>query len=245
MPVGAVIFDFNGILVDDEAVHFALFRDILAQEGVLLTERDYQERYLGYDDRGCFEAALADAGRRSDEQQLDRLIALKARRYLEAAEQRLVFFPKAAETLTAVAAHWPVAICSGALRPEIEFALHRLDRFDCVAVIISAEETVNCKPDPEGFKLALAGLQAFVRTRRVKRRVIPTFEEVHRNLTADECLVVEDSLAGILSAKRAGMWAVGVTHTYSADRLALAGADAVVTALETLTPSWIRERFAT
>ena len=59
MGIGAVIFDFNGVLVDDESVHFALFREVLAQEGVVITERDYHERYLGYDDRGCFEAALA------------------------------------------------------------------------------------------------------------------------------------------------------------------------------------------
>ena len=60
--IGAVIFDFNGVLVDDESVHFALFREVLAQEGVAITERDYHERYLGYDDRRCFEAALGDAG---------------------------------------------------------------------------------------------------------------------------------------------------------------------------------------
>ena len=60
--IGAVIFDFNGVLVDDEAIHFELFREILAQEGVMISERDYHDRYLGYDDRGCFEAALADAG---------------------------------------------------------------------------------------------------------------------------------------------------------------------------------------
>ena len=66
MGIGAVIFDFNGVLVDDESVHFALFREVLAQEGVTITERDYHERYLGYDDRRCFEAALRDAGQCSD-----------------------------------------------------------------------------------------------------------------------------------------------------------------------------------
>ena len=58
MSIGAIIFDFNGVLVDDESVHFALFSEILAQEGVALAEEDYHERYLGYDDRRCFEAVL-------------------------------------------------------------------------------------------------------------------------------------------------------------------------------------------
>ena len=140
-------------------MHFALFQEVLAQEGVTITERDYHERYLGYDDRRCFEAALRDAGQFADPGRLDRLIAQKARRYVEVAEQGLRFFPAAAETLGAVAARWPVAICSGALRPEIEYALRRLGRFDQVAAIISAEDTEKCKPDPEGYRLALAALQ--------------------------------------------------------------------------------------
>ena len=47
MGIDAVIFDFNGVLVDDEPVHFALFSILLAKEGVTLTESDYHERYLG------------------------------------------------------------------------------------------------------------------------------------------------------------------------------------------------------
>ena len=126
MSIGAVIFDFNGVLVDDEAVHCALFQEVLAEQGVEITERDYHDRYLGYDDRGCLEAALSDAGQTADRARIDRLIAQKARRYIEVAAQGLRFFPMAAETLAAVAALWPVAICSGALRPEIEYALRRL-----------------------------------------------------------------------------------------------------------------------
>ena len=93
MGIGAVIFDFNGVLVDDEAIHFALFREVLAQEGVMITERDYHERYLGYDDRGCFEAALADAGQSADRERVDQLITQKARRYVEVAGQGLRFLP--------------------------------------------------------------------------------------------------------------------------------------------------------
>ncbi len=118
MSIGAVIFDFNGVLVDDESVHFALFQEVLAEEGVNINERDYHDRYLGYDDRGCFEAALGDAGQTADRTRIDRLIARKAGRYIEVAAQGLRFFPMAAETLAAVAALWPVAICSGDFAPR-------------------------------------------------------------------------------------------------------------------------------
>ena len=238
--IGAVIFDFNGVLVDDENVHFALFQEVLAQEGVVITERDYHERYLGYDDRKCFETALADAGQSSDRQRLDRLIARKARRYVEVAEQGLRFFPGAAETLGAVASRWPVAICSGALRPEIEYALRRLDRLGQVAAIISAEDTDKCKPDPEGYRLALAALRALARNSRGQGQD----QDTSLDLAAGHCLVVEDSLAGIISAKGAGMRTVGVSNTYTAGQLIEAGADVVVNELAALTPEWIDRRFA-
>jgi beta-phosphoglucomutase len=240
--IGAVIFDFNGVLVDDENVHFALFQEVLAQEGVAITERDYHERYLGYDDRKCFETALADAGQSSDRQRLDRLIARKARRYVEVAEQGLRFFPAAAETLGAVASRWPVAICSGALRPEIEYALRRLDRLGQVAAIISAEDTDKCKPDPEGYRLALAALRAHARNSR--GRGPGQEQETPLDLASSHCLVVEDSLAGIISAKGAGMRTVGISNTYTAGQLVEAGADVVVDGLATLTPEWIDRRFA-
>jgi HAD superfamily hydrolase (TIGR01509 family) len=227
--IRAVILDFNGVLVDDEQVHFELFRETLAPEGVVLVERQYHERYLGFDDRGCFEAALADAGQDAGRDRVDELIARKARRYATVAGDGLKFFPGAVECLAALADRWPLAICSGALRPEIEFALDLLGRRDRVAAIVSAEDTTRGKPDPEGYRLALAALRSTSR--------------LVEDLEPGECLVVEDSLAGVESAKAAGMHAVGIAHTYAADALRAAGADAVLSNLAQLSPSWIDRRF--
>ena len=163
--IQAVIFDFNGVLVDDEAVHFELFREVLAEEGVVMTDRDYHERYLGYDDRGCFAAALGDAGQAFDHERLDGLIERKARRYVEVADAGLRFFPFAAETLASIAARWPVAICSGALRSEIEYALERLNRRAQVAAIIAAEDAHKCKPDPAGYLQSLDALRTHIQAR--------------------------------------------------------------------------------
>ena len=226
--IRAVIFDFNGILVDDEPVHFALFREVLAGEGIELTERAYHEEYLGYDDRGCFELALQRAGRSADRARVDTLISRKARRYAVLAEQGLRLFPGAVESVTALAARWPVAVCSGALRAEIEFVLRKMGLREHVAAIVSAEDTERCKPDPEGYWLALDALRA----------------RIGEDLEAGHCLVIEDSLAGIQSSKAAGMWAVGVTHTYTQPELRAAGADAVVTSLAMVNPSWVEKLFA-
>jgi beta-phosphoglucomutase-like phosphatase (HAD superfamily) len=236
MGIAAVIFDFNGVLIDDESVHCALFQEVLAQEGVTITERDYHDRYMGYDDRGCFEAALRDAGHQADRARLDDLIARKARRYVEVAEQGLRYFPAAAETLRAISARWPVAINSGALRPEIEYALRRLECRDCVAAIISAEDTDKCKPDPEGYRLAFEALRTHGKAR-------PNGHAAPAPLSPSLCLVIEDTLAGVMSAKGAGMQVVGVSTTYDADQLRQAGADDVVESLAAFTPEWISHRF--
>jgi beta-phosphoglucomutase len=241
MSIGAVIFDFNGVLVDDEAIHFTLFREVLAQQGVVITERDYHERYLGYDDRGCFQAALLNAGQSAERARLDQLITQKAHRYVEVAGQGLRFFPEAAETLGAVAARWPVAICSGALRPEIEDALRRLGRLNNITAIISAEDTDRGKPDPECYRLALAALRVHTCNGHDLTTSPP---KTQLNLEAINCLVIEDSLAGIVSAKGAGMRAVGVPNTYTAQQLRDAGADEIVDGLATFIPEWIERRFS-
>jgi HAD superfamily hydrolase (TIGR01509 family) len=226
--IRAAIFDYNGLLVDDEHVHFELLRDVLAGEGITLSESEYYDEYLGYDDRGCFETALARAGRPIGRPRVEELIARKASRYAARAEHDLKLFPRAAEAVTRLAQSWPVAVCSGALLGEIEYGLERLGVRECVEAIISAEDTDRCKPDPEGYFLALDALRS----------------GGHEGLEAGHCLVIEDSLAGVQAGKAAGMWVVGVAHTYPSDELRRAGADAAIADLAPLNPDWVRLLFA-
>lgn len=225
--IRAVIFDFNGLLVDDESLHFDLFREALGEEGIALSEKDYHERYLGYDDRGCFAEALRDAGRSADEAIVEELIARKAGRYQEKAREGLRIFPGAAEAIKSLGSRWPIAICSGALRGEILFALRLMGVAEWPTALIAAEDVVNCKPDPEGYLLTLDALRS---------NVGPDLEAAH-------CLVLEDSLAGIEAGKAAGMWVVGVAHTYPADQLLASGADAVLPDLTRLGPDWVESFF--
>lgn len=64
--LSAIIFDFDGVIADSEPLHFAGFRLTLAEIGISLTESDYYANYLGYDDRGCFIAALTAHQRPAD-----------------------------------------------------------------------------------------------------------------------------------------------------------------------------------
>lgn len=203
----AIIFDFNGVIVDDEPLHLELFKRVMSEEGMTLTDVEYHEKYLGYDDRGCFSAALADFGRSQaagDTVYVDELIARKADYYHAAIEQRFLLFPGAVELIRLAASRYPLAIASGALRSEIEMVLSRGEIRDAFHVIIAAEDVSACKPDPEGYLKALEKLNG----------LSPGAE-----IRPHECLVIEDSVAGVEAAKRAEMRCLAVTNSYHAEDL--------------------------
>ena len=212
----ALIFDFNGIIVDDEPIHFELFKQVLAEEGIKLTEADYYARYLGFDDRGAFTAAYREHGRSLDEKLLARLIDRKAIYYQSEIRSKVRIFPGVEKLVTTLVPVLPLAVASGALRQEIETILSAAGLLKHFAVIISAEDVDHGKPEPEIFLKALARLNAQV-------------EDGHP-IDAADCLVIEDSKEGIRGARRAGMKCLAVSNSHPIELLQ--EANAVVRSLE-------------
>ena len=212
----ALIFDFNGIIVDDEPIHFELFKQVLAEEGIKLTEADYYARYLGFDDRGAFTAAYREHGRSLDEKLLARLIDRKAIYYQSEIRNKVRIFPGVEKLVTTLVPVLPLAVASGALRQEIETILSAAGLLKHFAVIISAEDVDHGKPEPEIFLKALARLNAQV-------------EDGHP-IDAADCLVIEDSKEGIRGARRAGMKCLAVSNSHPIELLQ--EANAVVRSLE-------------
>lgn len=221
----AVIFDFNGILVDDEPIHLEMFQKVLLEEGLSLSTEEYYARYLGMDDRGCFIAAYRDHGRRLDQSTLNELVRRKAVYYQDAIKKGLTVFPGVKKLVPALASSYPLAIASGALRHEIETILQSIRLLKYFQVIVSAEDTREGKPSPEIFVKALTLLN---RQNAAPKAIQPS-----------ECLVIEDSKEGILGAHRAGMKCLAVTNSHSEDKLA--AADAVVKSLDEVTVSYLKE----
>jgi HAD superfamily hydrolase (TIGR01509 family) len=212
----ALIFDFNGIIVDDEPIHFELFKQVLAEEGIKLTEADYYARYLGFDDRGAFTAAYREHGRSLDEKLLARLIDHKTIYYQSEIRSKVRIFPGVEKLVTTLVPVLPLAVASGALRQEIETILSAAGLLKHFAVIISAEDVDHGKPEPEIFLKALARLNAQV-------------EDGHP-IDAADCLVIEDSKEGIRGARRAGMKCLAVSNSHPTELLQ--EANAVVRSLE-------------
>ena len=219
----ALIFDFNGIIVDDEPIHFELFRRVLGEEGIELTEEAYYARYLGFDDRGAFTAAYKEHGQALDEALLARLIDRKAAYYQKEIKRKVKIFPGVEKLIADLAPAFPLAVASGALRHEIETILSTARLLKHFTVIISAEDVNQGKPEPEIFLKALAGLKAQV--------------DNGHSIEAAQCLVIEDSKEGIRGASRAGMKCLAVTNSHPAELLR--EANAVVKSLEEVDRSFL------
>jgi beta-phosphoglucomutase len=220
----AVIFDFNGIIVDDEPIHFALFRRVLSEEGVTLTEEAYYERYLGFDDRGAFITGLRENNRPISDAKLDELIRRKADYYQDAIRDHVAIFP-GVKSLLAELSRLPLAVASGALRHEIETILTVAGLHDCFQAIVSAEDVKKGKPEPEIFLKALLTLNGR--------------EKTGGFIQTGECVVIEDSKEGIHGARRAGMKCLAVTNSHPAELLH--EAHAVVDSLEEVTLPFLQE----
>ena len=221
----AVIFDFDGVVVDSEPVHFACFRDVLATVGLDLTIEDYYDKYLGYDDHDCLMIAARDRGRKLSERRIADLTAAKTALVQRAFRESTQALPGAVALIRAIAAAGvPMAICSGALRDEIILASRTVGVLDCFQAIVAAEDVRRGKPDPEGY-LAARSLLALA---------------AGKDLCLRRCLVVEDSPAGIEAAKAAGMKVLAVATSYrphhlaKADRVVASLADAAFAELQEL-----------
>jgi len=199
----ALIFDFDGVIADTEPLHFTGLRRTLNEIGIDLSEAEYYAEYLGYDDRGCFIAALTAHRRPIDPATIIRLMERKAMAYLESVKHHQVIFPGIQEFVRAAAGAYPLAIASGALRHEIEYILDEAGLRKEFLHITSAEDVTMGKPNPQPFLHALKALR----------------EIRLADLTAQSCLVIEDSLPGIRSAKAAGMKVLAVTNTHSVQDL--------------------------
>ncbi|MBI2340173.1 MAG: HAD family phosphatase [Deltaproteobacteria bacterium] len=202
MKFRAIIFDFNGLIVDDEHIHCECFQKVLAEEEITLTEKDYWDIYLGFDDKGLIEAIFERNGKKPTPKKLKDLIRKKADLYLPILEKKLKFFPGVLDFIQKTRGKCLLAVVSGALRSEIDFALKKAEIADAFATIVSAEETKHGKPDPQGYLLALA---------RLKQK--------NAEIRPENCLALEDSRAGIEAAHRARMKCAGLTHSYPREKL--------------------------
>jgi HAD superfamily hydrolase (TIGR01509 family) len=210
----AVVFDFDGIIVDSEPLHYRAFQKVLEPLGAGFSWQEYIDRYMGFDDRDAFREACRVHGLPLDDAALAGMIAAKAELFHQVATEGVVAYPGVVELVRSLAGRIPLAICSGALRSDIGPVLGMLSltaAFDC---IVTAEDVSASKPDPASYLLAVQRLQ----------ERFPA-----AGITAAAAVAIEDTPAGIKSAKDAGLKVLAVTNSYPAAELT--AADSIVAAL--------------
>lgn len=204
MTLAAVIFDFDGVLADSEPLHLAAFQQVLSSVGIDLTAHDYYSRYLGFSDRDAFIHVCRDRGVPLDDDRLETLMTVKQDVFPQLVGTHGLY-AGAAACLDRIAADVPIAIASGALRPEIELLLERGGLAGRVPIIVAAGETPRSKPHPDPYARAL--------------ELLVSEGFLSEDTSADRAVAIEDSEWGLQSARAAGLRTVGVTTSYAAERL--------------------------
>ena len=214
----AILFDFNGVLMDDEEYHWCAFREVLAPLGITLSRKRYDRRYLAFDDATALKTMLEDAGRTGA--RFNALLRRKRRLFRRLCKEHVRIEPPVVRLVRTLARSTPLAIVSGAARAEIVRALRQARIARAFRTIVSCEAVERCKPDPEGYLLGLRRLG--IRNR-------------------GGSVAVEDSPGGIRAARAAGLRVVAVATSYSPAVLRRAGAIRVARTLGDLTPARILE----
>lgn len=202
MVLKAVLFDFNGVIINDEPLHQKLIDQLLIEENLRPKSEEFWQLCLGRSDRACLTDLLAKRGRVVTEAYLAELLDRKTRGYqlqLETLE-KLPIYPGLEDLIFNLrSAQLKMAVVSGALRSEIELVLERSRLLQYFPVVVAGDDITTSKPEPDGYLLAIERLNQ---------------QHPDLNLKPTECLAIEDTPAGIQAAKRAGIPVVGVANTY-------------------------------
>ncbi|XWK87539.1 MAG: HAD family phosphatase [Phormidium sp.] len=202
MALKAVLFDFNGIIINDEPIHEQLIEEILIAENLRPKRGEFRQICLGRSDRACLSDLFTRRGRVLTESYLNQLISRKAQAYQEriAEMAELPIYPGLEDFIPKIqAANLKIGLVTGALRSDVELVLSRANLAQYFSVMSTSDDLKVSKPEPDGYLLAIELLNQ---------------EFANLDLQPSECLAIEDTPAGITAAKRAGMQVVGVANTY-------------------------------
>ena len=203
LDFNACIFDFDGVIVDSEPLHAQAKQVTLDHFGVSYPARLFSD-FKGRPDTAFFEfvADQLAAGLATAEE----MCAYKREIYLRLFEAVPLVAGVQAFLAAARARFDKVGLASSATRRDLELAARKYQIDQWFDVIVTGDDTLRHKPDPEPYLRALAAL----------------------SVTPGATLIIEDSPNGIRSAKSAGCTTAALTTAFAAGELRAAGADIVV-----------------
>ena len=198
--IKAVIFDMNGIVIDDEHIHELAFKETVKTFSIDLSHQDYLECCVGKTDKAGYESI---SEKFSTSFPVSKLLKDKAGFYLKLFPEHKKTYPGVIELISNLAKNYTLALTSSSSRAEVNLITKEYAINKHFKITISADEVRKGKPDPEPYLITCNLLK----------------------LKPQECIVIEDSESGVLSAKAAGCFCIGITTTHSENNLE--GADII------------------
>jgi len=210
----AVIWDMDGVIADTAPYHFKAWQEVFQKRGMNFTEEDFKRNFGQRNDtiiRNVLGEGLSPS-------QIDTIAGEKEENFRQRVRQHIKPLPGAIKLLKSLREHgFKIALASSAPIENIRLVTQGLDINNCFHAIVSGREVKEGKPSPQGFLLAAK-----------KLRVAP-----------ENCIVVEDAVAGVTAAKRAGMCCLAITNTHP--KTSLIEADLIVDTLEAVTVSDLKQ----
>lgn len=184
----AVLWDMDGTLIDSEEFHWMSWRDTLAREGISITREQFLSTFGQRNDSILPKWLGAEATR----EKMDRIGNAKEELYRGLIRKNGISpLPGVAEWVRRLHQQgWIQAVASAAPRANIDAIIEALSAETIFQAIISAEDVHRGKPDPEVYLLAASRI----------------------GVSPGRCIVVEDAVAGVEGARRAGMKSIGVSR---------------------------------
>ena len=203
MSLKAVLFDFNGVIINDKPIHEKLITQLLIEENLTLKGGEYQKFGLGQSSRTFLRDFLSARGRVVKEDYITQLLLRKAQRYAQELEhlEKLPFYQGLDDLIFQLRSKdLKIGLVTDAIRKEVEIVFsHNPTLTEYFQIVVAGDDVTSCKPQPDGYLLAV-------------ERLNQEYPDLH--LQAYECLAIVDSPAGIQAAKNAGMQVVGIANTY-------------------------------
>lgn len=204
----AVIWDMDGVIADTAPYHLSAWQKVFQKRGVNFTREDFR-RIFGQRDDNIIRNTL---GKQIFQSEIDTITSEKEKTFRKLVQQHIKPFPGALKLIISLKEHgFKIALASSAPIENIQLVTRGLGINNCFHAIVSGQDVTEGKPSPQGFLLASQKL----------------------GVKPKNCVVIEDAIAGVTAAKRAGMRCLAITNTHP--RTNLLEADLIVDTLEKVT----------
>ncbi len=201
----AVIWDMDGVIADTAPYHLKAWQEVFQKRGVNFTEEDFRHDF-GQRNDTIIKNTL---GEEISQNEIDAIADEKEESFRQRIGPNLKPLPGVIGLMTSLRKHgFKMALASSAPMENIQLIIKTLGIDNCFQSIVKGRDVTEGKPSPQIFLLAARKL----------------------GVESENCIVIEDAIAGVTAAKRAGMYCLAVTNTHP--RPSLAEADLIVDTLE-------------